>query len=72
MTHYIFVENCEIGSYIIATENDENAKSHLRFFNDPCNFDDIAGDIIAPAALMLIDRATYTIEDPDETTYFLD
>lgn len=72
MTHYIFVENCEIGRYIITTESDENAKAHLKMLNNPCNFDDIAGEIIAPAAFMLIDQATFKTEDTDETVYFLD
>lgn len=72
MTHYIFVENCEFGQYIIVTDNDENAKTHLKFFNDSQNFDDIAGEIIAPAAFMLIDQAKFKTEDTDETVYFLD
>ena len=57
MTLYIFVADLETGDHIVKTDDTQQANDLLAQYNDPCNFEGMARELIPPAAFKLIDRA---------------
>ena len=71
MTHYIFVADIEAGDHIVKTDDTQQANDLLAQYNDPCNFEGIARELILPAAFNLIDRAIDHWYDYGGTVYEL-
>lgn len=69
MARYIFVADFEAGDHVVKTDDAKQASDLLAQYNDPCNFDGMATELIPPAAFALIDRAIDQWQDYGGTVY---
>jgi len=69
MTRYIFVTDVESGDHVVVTDDTKQANDLLAQYNDPCNFDGMAHELIPPAAFDMIDRAIDHWHDYGGTVY---
>lgn len=72
MTRYIFVADVYEGNYLLVTQDMQQADELLKQYNDPCNFDGMAQELIEPVAAALILHNVHQWQDYGGTVYELE